>query len=256
MLYDFTILSGHVNSLYLLNLIIMITEPSTVTFYLIVTPSFPVTLCVVFSPSFLVTLTLLVMQFIMIRQPSMVTSYLIVSPSFLVTLSVVFSPSFLDTSFLLVTQFNYDHITLYSHSLPHSHTLLYGNTILGFSGVTLSNVVTTPFESDVIQLTRRWLYPLTLTLKMTTGQVVEMSVTVNNNSPIQDYVHQDDQTQPTYEMTLGFKPLTNCPLLFTLCLECLFTSSCIATPSLLIITPSFVSSFFRCSQLITNIYVL
>ena len=34
-----------------------------------------------------------------------------------------------------------------------------------------------------------------LTLKMTTAQVVEMSVTVNNNSPIQDYVHPDDQTQ-------------------------------------------------------------
>ena len=33
---------------------------------------------------------------------------------------------------------------------------------------------------------------------MTTAQVVETeSVTVNNNSPIQDYVHPDDQTQPT-----------------------------------------------------------
>ena len=42
---------------------------------------------------------------------------------------------------------------------------------------------------------------LTLTLKVTTPQVVEMSVTVNNNSPIQDYVHLDDQTQPTIEMT-------------------------------------------------------
>ena len=31
---------------------------------------------------------------------------------------------------------------------------------------------------------------------MTTSQVVETSVTVNNNSPIQDYVHPDDQTQP------------------------------------------------------------
>ena len=30
---------------------------------------------------------------------------------------------------------------------------------------------------------------------MTTAQVVETSVTVNNNSPIQDYVHLDDQTQ-------------------------------------------------------------
>ena len=37
--------------------------------------------------------------------------------------------------------------------------------------------------------------PLSLTLKMTTTQVVETSVTVNNNSPIQDYVHPDDQTQ-------------------------------------------------------------
>ena len=47
---------------------------------------------------------------------------------------------------------------------------------------------------------------LTLTLKMTTAQFVETSVTVNNNSPIQDYVHPDDQTQPTFEMTPGFKP--------------------------------------------------
>ena len=31
---------------------------------------------------------------------------------------------------------------------------------------------------------------------MTTAQVVETLVTVNNNSPIQDYVHPDDQTQP------------------------------------------------------------
>ena len=49
---------------------------------------------------------------------------------------------------------------------------------------------------------------LTLTLKMTTAQVVETSVTVNNNSPIQDYVHPHDQTQPTFEMTPGFKPFT------------------------------------------------
>ena len=41
-------------------------------------------------------------------------------------------------------------------------------------------------SSDVIQLSS--------TLKMTTAQVVEMSVTVNNNSPIQDYIHPDDQT--------------------------------------------------------------
>ena len=42
---------------------------------------------------------------------------------------------------------------------------------------------------------------------MTTAQVVETSVTVNNNSPIQDYVHPDDPTQP-FEMTPGFKPFT------------------------------------------------
>ena len=55
-------------------------------------------------------------------------------------------------------------------------------------------------STDVIQLT--------LTLKMTTAQVVETSVTVNNNSPIQDYVHLDDQTQPTFEMTPGFETFT------------------------------------------------
>ena len=46
-------------------------------------------------------------------------------------------------------------------------------------------------STDMIQLT--------LTLKMTTTEVVETSVTVNNNSPIQDDVHPDDQTQPTLE---------------------------------------------------------
>ena len=45
-------------------------------------------------------------------------------------------------------------------------------------------------STDVIQLT--------LTLKMTSAQVVETSVTVNNNSPIQDFVHPNDHTQPTY----------------------------------------------------------
>ena len=44
---------------------------------------------------------------------------------------------------------------------------------------------------------------------MTTAQVVKTSVTVNNNSPIQDYIHLDNQTQPTFEMTSGFKPFTN-----------------------------------------------
>ena len=40
------------------------------------------------------------------------------------------------------------------------------------------------------------------TLKMTTAQVVETSVIVNNNSPIQGYVHPDDQTQPTFRFIL------------------------------------------------------
>ena len=43
---------------------------------------------------------------------------------------------------------------------------------------------------------------------MTTSQVVETSVTVNKNSPIQVYVNLDDHTQLTYEMTPGFKPFT------------------------------------------------
>ena len=51
---------------------------------------------------------------------------------------------------------------------------------------------------------------LTLTLKMTTAQVFETPVTVNNNSPIQDCVLPDDQTQPrpTFEMTPGLKLFT------------------------------------------------
>ena len=41
---------------------------------------------------------------------------------------------------------------------------------------------------------------LTFTLKMTTAQVVETSVIANNNSPIQDYVHPEDHTEPTYNL--------------------------------------------------------
>ena len=41
-----------------------------------------------------------------------------------------------------------------------------------------------------------------------TAHVVVTSVTVNNNIPIQDYVQPDDQTQPTYEKTPGFKTFT------------------------------------------------
>ena len=53
-------------------------------------------------------------------------------------------------------------------------------------------------STDMIQFT--------LTLKMTTAQVVETSATVINNCPIEDYVHPDDRIQPTFEMTPGFKP--------------------------------------------------
>ena len=37
-----------------------------------------------------------------------------------------------------------------------------------------------------------------------TAQAVETSITVNNNSPIQDYVHPDDQTQPTAVLLCSF----------------------------------------------------
>ena len=40
---------------------------------------------------------------------------------------------------------------------------------------------------------------------MTTAQFVKTSVTVNNNSPIQDYVHLDDHAQSTYEIAPGLK---------------------------------------------------
>ena len=65
-------------------------------------------------------------------------------------------------------------------------------------------------STDVIQLT--------LTLKMTTAQVVETSVTVNN-SPIQDYVHPDDQTQPTFEMTCRFKNFNKMLILIKIMLK-------------------------------------
>ena len=38
---------------------------------------------------------------------------------------------------------------------------------------------------------------------MTTAQVVETSVTVKNNSPTTDYVHPNDQTQPTFDNVFG-----------------------------------------------------
>ena len=60
-------------------------------------------------------------------------------------------------------------------------------------------------SSDVILSTE--VMQLTFTLKMTTAQVVETSVTVNNNSPIQDYVHPDDHTLPTCEINMLFTHL-------------------------------------------------
>ena len=42
---------------------------------------------------------------------------------------------------------------------------------------------------------------------MTTAQVVETSVTVNN-SPIQRYVFSEDRAQLAYELTSEFKPFT------------------------------------------------
>jgi len=51
---------------------------------------------------------------------------------------------------------------------------------------------------------------------VTSAQVVETSVNVTTNSPSQDYTHPDDHNLPTYDMTLGFKPLTVvCVMLLT-----------------------------------------
>ena len=48
-----------------------------------------------------------------------------------------------------------------------------------------------------------------MTLKKTTAQVVKMSVTVNNNSIIQDYVHPNDHVSATHEMNHRLKPFSN-----------------------------------------------
>ena len=73
-----------------------------------------------------------------------------------------------------------------------------------------SNLFTTrvlPYNQSIIPSTD--VIQLTLTLKMT-AQVVKtlVNVNVNNNSSIQDYVYSDDETQPTFEITPGFKPFT------------------------------------------------
>ena len=75
---------------------------------------------------------------------------------------------------------------------------------------------------------------LTMTLTVTTTQVVKTSVTVNN-SPIQDYIHPDDHAPPTYEMIPGFKPFTIISLLqfnSDTVFVCLFVCLCIELPSI------------------------
>ena len=51
---------------------------------------------------------------------------------------------------------------------------------------------------------------------MTTAQVVETSVTVSNNSSIQDYVHTDDHTQPTYSFRMHKvnQKMENVPIIY------------------------------------------
>ena len=48
---------------------------------------------------------------------------------------------------------------------------------------------------------------------MTTAQVVEMSETVNNNSPVQDYVHPDDHTEHTLKALFIMFFSTTCRVL-------------------------------------------
>ena len=52
-----------------------------------------------------------------------------------------------------------------------------------------------------------------MTLKMTSAQVVETSVIVNNNRSFQNYTNPDDHTQQTTD-TPGFKPFTSIKLNF------------------------------------------
>ena len=62
-------------------------------------------------------------------------------------------------------------------------------------------------NSKLLMIISVGILQITLTLKMTTTQVVETSVTVNN-SPIQNYIHLDGHIPPTYEMTPRFRPFT------------------------------------------------
>ena len=50
------------------------------------------------------------------------------------------------------------------------------------------------FRKHIWAIFRQWYLYLGLT-----AQVVETPVTVNKNSAIEDYIHPDDQTQPTFE---------------------------------------------------------
>ena len=62
----------------------------------------------------------------------------------------------------------------------------------------------TSFDGIILIILSTDVIQLTLTVKMITAQVVETSVTVNNNnSPIQEYVHPDDQTQTTFVYLVG-----------------------------------------------------
>ena len=63
---------------------------------------------------------------------------------------------------------------------------------------------------------------LTLTLKMSTAQVVETSVTVNKNSPIPDYVH------PGWSYSTYLWVLLYIALIFIGLIALLFTLSVIA----------------------------
>ena len=72
-------------------------------------------------------------------------------------------------------------------------------------------LITWQFNWPIRSITRdtntiHWRYNITLTLKMTTAQVVEASVTVTNSS-FQNYTHPDDHSKQTTD-TPGFKLFT------------------------------------------------
>ena len=66
----------------------------------------------------------------------------------------------------------------------------------------------TSFDGIILIILSTDVIQLTLTVKMITAQVVDTLVTVNNNnnnnnSPIQGYVHPDDQTQTIFVYLVG-----------------------------------------------------